>query len=132
MDHVEAVRGVYEAFGRGDIPSILALLADDIEWDQDAPAYGVRILEPGVGKPHVGRFFAAVAEDLEFLKFEPTNFLAGGDQVAVTINARSRVKPTGNVYEMLEIHLWTFGNDGKVSRFFHCIDRHAMVLAYDV
>jgi hypothetical protein len=25
--------------------------------------------------------------------------------------------------------LWTFGEDGKVTRFFHCIDRHAFVLA---
>ena len=29
-----------------------------------------------------------------------------------------------------EIHLWTFGEHGRVSRFFHCIDRHAFVLAY--
>jgi hypothetical protein len=34
------------------------------------------------------------------------------------------------VVDALEIHLWTFGDSGKVSRFFHCIDRHAFVLAY--
>jgi hypothetical protein len=40
------------------------------------------------------------------------------------------VKSNGNLLQALEIHLWTFGDDGKVSRFFHCIDRHAVLLAY--
>jgi len=31
---VEATRGVYEAFGRGDIASVLALLAPDIRWTE--------------------------------------------------------------------------------------------------
>ena len=32
--------------------------------------------------------------------------------------------------DVLEIHLWTFGENRLVSRFFPCIDRHAFVLAY--
>jgi hypothetical protein len=36
------------------------------------------------------------------------------------------------IVEALDFHLWTFGDAGKVSRFFHCIDRHAFVLAYDL
>jgi hypothetical protein len=46
------------------------------------------------------------------------------------ITLEVKVKPTGKEVKGLEIHLWTFGDDGKVSRFFHCIDRHAFVLAY--
>jgi hypothetical protein len=61
----------------------------DVEWDQDAPGHGIPIYEPGVGKEHVKRFFEAV-QDLEFLRFEPTNFLSGGNQVAVPINVGSR------------------------------------------
>jgi hypothetical protein len=90
----------------------------------------VPIYEPGTGREHAERFFAAVTRDLEFARFEPTNFLSGRNQVAVPINVEVEVKPTGNVVEALEIHLWTFGDDGKVSRFFHCIDRHAFVVAY--
>jgi hypothetical protein len=81
---------------------------------------------------HAKRFFEAVDRELEFLRFEPTNFLSGGSQVAVPINVEAKVKSTGRVVEALEIHLWTFDEDGKVSRFFHCIDRHAFVLAYGV
>lgn len=129
VDHVKTVQVVYEAFGRGDVPTILDQLADDVVWDQDAPGYGVDIYEPGAGKPHVERFFAALA-GVEFIRFEPTNFLSGGDQVAVPIEVEVRVRSTGNVVKALEVHLWTFGPDGKVTRFFHAIDRHAFVLAY--
>ncbi len=129
MTNVESVKAIYEAFGRGDVPAILDQLADDVEWDQDAPGYGIPIYEPGVGKEHARRFFARL-EDLDFRRFEPTNFLGGGNQVAVPINVEVEVKSTGKMVEALEIHLWTFGDDGKVSRFFHCIDRHAFVLAY--
>jgi ketosteroid isomerase-like protein len=129
MSNVERVQAIYEAFGRGDIPAILDRLADDVAWDQDAPGYGVPIYEPGTGKDHAARFFESL-QDLEFHQFEPTNFLSGGNQVAVTINIEVTVKATGNAVKALEIHLWTFGEDGKVSRFFHCIDRHAIVLAY--
>jgi hypothetical protein len=89
----------------------------------------VPIYEPGTGKAHVERFFTAL-QGLEFRRFEPTSFLSGGDQVAVPINVEVEVKDTGNVVSALEVHLWTFGADGKVSRFFHAIDRHAFVLAY--
>ena len=129
MSNVESVQAIYEAFGRGDVPAILDQLADDVAWDQDAPGYGVPIYEPGTGKDHAARFFEAL-QDVEFARFEPTNFLTGGEQVAVTIDLEATVKATGKSFRALEIHLWTFGADGKVSRFFHCIDRHAVVLAY--
>jgi uncharacterized protein len=130
MDNVQSVQAIYEAFGRGDVPGILNQLSDEIEWDQDAPAYGVSVFEPGVGKEHVKRFFQTVQQDLEFIKFEPGNFLSGGNQVAVPVNVEAKVNPTGNMLKFLEVHLWTFGHDGKVTRFFHCNDRHAAVLAY--
>jgi ketosteroid isomerase-like protein len=131
VTQVETVRAIYEAFGRGDVAAILDHLAEDVAWDQDAPGYGIPIYEPGVGKAHVARFFEAVQE-LEFLRFEPQSFLAGGSQVAVPVAVEARVRSTGKVAKALEVHLWTFGEDGKVSRFFHCIDRHAFVLAYEL
>jgi len=131
MSNVETVQDIYEAFGRGDVPAILGRLADDVQWDQDAPGYGVPIYEPGVGKAHAQRFFENL-QDVEITRFEPTNFLTGGEQVAVTIDIELKVKATGKEVKALEIHLWTFGDDGKVTRFFHSIDRHAFVLAYDL
>jgi len=130
MSNMETVQAIYEAFGRGDVPAILDHLADDVVWDQDAPGYGVPIYEPGAEKEHVARFFERLG-DLEIHRFEPTNFLTGGDQVAVTINLEATVKATGKPAKVLEIHLWTFGPDGKGTRFLHAVDRHAFVLAYE-
>jgi ketosteroid isomerase-like protein len=129
MSNLDTVQAIYAAFGRGDVEAILDQLADDVAWDHDAPSYGVPLFEPGTGKEHARRFFEATAA-LEFHRFEPTNFLVGGNQVAVPIDVKAEVKSSGRVAEVLEIHLWTFGDDGKVSRFFHSIDRQAFVQAY--
>lgn len=131
MSHVATVQEIYDAFGRGDVPVILDHLADDVAWDEDAPAYGVPFYEPGSGKEHARRFFEIVEEELEFVRFEPLNFLTGGDQVGVPIRIEARVNATGKTFQALEVHLWTFDGDGKVTRFFHCIDRHGVVLAYE-
>ena len=79
----------------------------------------------------VAGFFEAL-QGLEFTRFQPLNFLIGGNQVAVTVDLAATVKDTGRPIEVLEIHLWTFGEDGKVTRFFHAVDRHAFVDAYRV
>ena len=80
--HIETVQRIYQAFGAGDVATILTHLAKDVAWDQDAPSYGVAIYEPGSGHEHVLRFFQALGA-VEFLRFEPKNFLSGGAQVAV-------------------------------------------------
>ena len=33
-DSVDVVRGVYEAFGRGDVAAVLGAMADDVEWHE--------------------------------------------------------------------------------------------------
>lgn len=127
--NLETVQRIYEAFGRGDVPAILEHLADDVAWDQDAPSYGMAMFAPGSGKDHVRGFFAAL-QAVDFLHFQPKNFLLGGDQVAVPVEVEIQVKATGRRAKALEIHLFTFNQEGKVARFFHCIDRHAFLLAF--
>ena len=31
---VEVVKGLYEAFGRGDVPAVLGAMTEDIEWNE--------------------------------------------------------------------------------------------------
>jgi hypothetical protein len=33
--NVEAVKAIYESFGRGDVPGVLARLDPDVEWEHD-------------------------------------------------------------------------------------------------
>ena len=128
-DNVKTVQAGYEAFGRGDIPAILEHMADDVEWEPDSVDHGVPWLTPGRGKDHVAAFFGTLSQ-LEFRRFEPQNLLAGGNQVAAPIVVEVDVKATGRPIRDFEIHLWTFGDDGKVTGLRHFADTHQHLGAY--
>lgn len=130
--NVQTVRGIYEAFGRGDVPAILATLADDVVWDHDTPSFGLPWYTPRNGSADVPGFFEDLMGNVVLTTFEPRNFLAGGDEVAVVVRFAMEVKSTGRALpEDTEIHLWTFGADGKIVRFAHVVDRHAQWAAYN-
>src|SRR5439155_21472406 len=56
---IDLIRATYDAFGRGDIPAVMANFADDIEWNvPDVLPHGMRVR----GHDGVGRFFAGLAD----------------------------------------------------------------------
>jgi ketosteroid isomerase-like protein len=127
MSNIGTVQGMYEAFGRGDVPAILEQMADDVSWEaweveNTAQEAGVPWVLPRSGREGVTEFFRDIAEGLEFHNFEPVNLLEGGNQVAATIRIDFTVKATGERRQDEEIHLWTFGPDGKVTGMRHYID----------
>jgi hypothetical protein len=74
------IRNLCDAFGRGDIPTILNMLADDVDWyDPGRPA----VTHAGRyrGRDDVLRFFSRVGESLAIETFEPKEFIAKGDRV---------------------------------------------------
>ena len=44
MNAVSVVKGVYEAFGRGDVPTILDKLDNAVEWETTVPVVGSAIV----------------------------------------------------------------------------------------
>jgi uncharacterized protein len=40
-DNLKTVQAMYEAFGRGDVPSILERLDDDVVWEEGGLDHGV-------------------------------------------------------------------------------------------
>jgi uncharacterized protein len=58
------VAGIYDAFGRGDVPAILARLAEDVAWedwrDNWAQRAGVPAMARRSGPAEVADFFAIV------------------------------------------------------------------------
>lgn len=119
--NLETVQGIYAAFGKGDVPAILDQLADDVTWDQGHDGEANPFLAPRAGKAGVGEFFAAL-QGLEFRKFAVLNMLEGPNQIAVLVDLDLVVKATGKPFVEQEIHLWTFGADGKVASFRHFVD----------
>ncbi len=124
MGNLETVQHIYAAFGRGDVPAILAHLADSVEWEYGLRSTDVPWLQPRQGRAEVPRFFASLS-DLEFHHFQPKTFLEQDDVVVVLVDLEATVKATGKrIVEEDEVHLWYFNEAGQVRKFRHRADTH--------
>ncbi len=122
---LETARQIYADFGKGNIPGILAVLADDVVWEEGATDYGIPWLRPGRGKGHVGEFFTVVGREFDISSFEATQFFEAGNTVIVRCHMRATIRSTGKRLEdAFELHLWRFGADGKAAGFRHVVDTH--------
>ena len=105
------VRNLYDAFGRGDIQTILNMLAYDVDWYDPGPP-AVTHAGRYRGREDVLRFFSRIGESLAIETFQPTEFIVQGDRVIVLGSIRAKVKQTGLVYD----NEWTL-RDGRVTKW---------------
>ncbi|MGY1622045.1 nuclear transport factor 2 family protein [Geodermatophilus sp. SYSU D00965] len=118
------VAGIYAAFGRGDVPAILSALAEDVRWeewaDNTAQRAGVEHLTPRRGPAEVAGFFELVGT-WTLLRFEVLDIIGDGRQVVAEISGSFEL-PNGARLDDEELHLWTFDDTGRVTRFRHYAD----------
>ena len=114
--HTLVVQEAYAAFGRGDVPGILATLDDNVVWKA---VYGAAPYVPTAGerrgKSAVAEFFGIVGKTFQFERFEPREFIEQGDRVAVLGFYASRTS-TGKRIESDWVMVFTFRN-GKIAEF---------------
>lgn len=115
--NIAAVQGIYAAYGRRDMAFILDQLDDAVSWGIDSIAAG-EVAPYGIqqGKAGVTRFFAAWAETADFHTFEPSDFVAVGEQVFNTLTYDVTVKATGKRVKNASPQQWTFSR-GKLVRW---------------
>ncbi len=129
---LHTVQAIYQAFGQGDIAAILAVLDDEVQWDvwhsHSAQQAGTPHLQPRLGRDGVAAFFQSLA-DLEFHDFKVLGLSGDAHQVAAEIQIDFSARATGRRVQDEELHLWTFGPDGRVRRLRHYVDtaKHAWV-----
>jgi uncharacterized protein len=117
QNNTKIVQDAYAAFGRGDIPALLALLADNIDWHAvvgvgpNVPTGGRR-----TGKGQVQQFFSQLAESVTLTQFEPREFIAERDKVVVLGHYAGVAKKTGRSYQSDWVMVFTIAN-GKVVHF---------------
>jgi ketosteroid isomerase-like protein len=128
-ENVDVVQRTYEAVGRGDIPALLNLLTDDVEWTFQGPSV-IPFAGTRRGREEVAEFFSSVGETLEFEQFEPREFVGQGDTVVVLGFERNLIKPTGRTFEQEWAHVYTL-RDGKIAKFRAFEDTAAYVVAFD-
>ena len=116
---VDVVRGVYEAFGRGDVPAVLGAMADDIEWHEaEGMPYG------GVyhgGEAVAQNVFGPITQDVVDFAVTAEEFIASGDAVAAVVRYTGTGKATGKQLNLPVVHVWDV-RDGKIAQFRQFID----------
>jgi len=123
----QVVKSAYAAFGRGDVPAILALVGDEVEWKFCGPK-ALPYTGTFRSKAAIAKWFASIAEVDEVLAFEPREFITSGDKVAVLGWERTRARPSGKVFESEWAHFFTV-RDGRVVRFWGMYDNEASLAA---
>ncbi|MDH4260351.1 MAG: nuclear transport factor 2 family protein [Gammaproteobacteria bacterium] len=114
-DNVSIVRSGYEAFAKGDIPTVLGLWDPKIEWNEPehgtywtgAPLHG--------GQEVINGVFAHLAKDFDGFRIEIRRIVGSGDTVLVEGRARGTAKATGKPLDAQVAHVWEV-RDGKAIR----------------
>lgn len=114
--NIKTITGVYEAFGRGDVATILDAVTDDVDWAAEAassgaPWYGVRH-----GRDAVAAFFSGFGSTMEVDEFTPVSFAANDTDVFTVVRFRARSRSTGKAAEMNLHHYFKF-RDGKIAYY---------------
>jgi ketosteroid isomerase-like protein len=122
-ENVELLRGTYDAFGRGDVPAVMAAFADDISWSvPEALPHGVQ----SRGKGEVGQFFQRLASTWEDFELEIDDYVASGERVCVIGRATGRLDGVQTGYGF--VHAWTV-RDGVCIALDEYVDPDPHVLA---
>lgn len=120
------IHSLYEAFGRGDLKTILDRLDPSIDWISSTAAKTIPWHGKHSGIEGVASFFKALTDTLDFEAFEPRQFFAADDTVTVLGRTLARVKRTGKKFDSEWAHVFTV-KGGKVERFQEFYDTAAIV-----
>ena len=122
MSNVGLLQGLYEAFGRGEMPTVLGAMSPDIRWYQ---AEGNPYNPSGdawVGPDAVvNNLFIRLGTEWEQFTVHPKRFLDAGDSVVVEARYTGTYKPTGKSMDTQVCHIWDV-NNGKITRFQQYMD----------
>ena len=109
------VQKAYEAFGRQDVPAILDVVSDRVDWEFVGSS-GLAYAGKRKSRDEVAKFFAEVGAADDIQVFEPREFIEAGDQVAVLGWERATARDTGQAFESEWAHVFTV-RDGKITRW---------------
>jgi ketosteroid isomerase-like protein len=129
MGNVEILRGAYEAFGRGDVPSVLAIFAPDIQWrEAEHNPY-----KPD-GKAWVGgdaivqNLFMRLGSEWDGFTVTPEQMHDAGDTIVAECRYTGVHKATGTSIDAQACHVWKF-SEGRATSFQQYLDTAQMQAA---
>ena len=119
MSNLDSVRGVYDAFARGDIPAVLGFLSPDAEWTEaEGFPYGGTYIGPQAVLEGV---FMRLGTEWDGFAAVPDEFIDGGDTVVALGKYSGTYKATGKSFQANFAHVWRV-RAGKAVRFTQYVD----------
>ncbi|MDU8886088.1 ester cyclase [Yeosuana sp. MJ-SS3] len=121
-ENVGIIDGIYKSFNTGDIPAVLAVLDENVEWiEAEGNAYAD-------GNPYIGPdavlngVFARVGADYEHFEVVDVKLHdMSNNQVLATLRYNGKLKKNGATIDAQVAHHWTL-NNGKVIGFQQYVD----------
>lgn len=121
MSSSEVVKSLYEAFGTGDMPTVLGLLHPKVVWcEAEGSPYdsGDGWIGPDAV---VENLFSKMGEDWEVFTVKPGQFHDSGPVVTVEGRYAAKHNTTGKEMDCQVCHVWTVAN-GKITKFQQYVD----------
>ena len=117
--YFDVIEQLYEAFGRGEIPAVLAMFDPAIEWTsaEGAPYPGTFVGPQAV----LDGVFMRLGTEWEGFRADATEFIDGGDQVVAPGRYRGTYRATGRSRSAAFAHVCTL-HDGRIVRFRQYLD----------
>ncbi len=122
MGNVTTVQGLYEAFAKGDVPTVLGGFDPKIEWrEAEGNPYSIE------GEPFIGgeqileKLFMKLGTEWEGFTVHPREFHDAGDTVVVEGRYTGTFKATGKAMDAQMCHVFKL-RDGKVTNFQQFVD----------
>jgi ketosteroid isomerase-like protein len=95
QEDVRAIRGLYEAFGRKDLPAILAVLHPEVEFFQSTVLPWGGIYR---GQEEAKRFFATLVAYVDS-RIDLDEIIDAGEHIVAVGHSRGRVKANDHAFD---------------------------------
>ena len=117
MSGAQLLTELYEAFGRGDVPTVLGAMDSEIRWHEAEGNPYMPSGEAWVGPDAVlNNLFMKLGEDWDGFTVHPASFHDAGDVVVVEGRYTAQHNESGKPIDAQFCHVWSL-KDGKITKF---------------
>ena len=122
MNNVSILKSLYDAFGRGDIPTVLGAMSPGINWHEAESNPYMPSGKAWVGPDAVlNNLFMKLGAEWDGFAVHPKSFHDAGNSVIVEARYTGKYKATGKSMDTQVCHVWDI-RDGKATRFQQYVD----------
>ena len=112
---LNVVQQAYEAFGRQDIPALVNLVADEVDWKFVGPA-SLPHCSLRRNPAEVADFFTDLSLVENLTVHEPREFIESGENVTILGYLEGSARDTKQKFQSEWVHVFTVRN-GKITRW---------------